>query len=196
MTPPLTLPTVARERLHRRTVTFDGFARSDGLFDIEAHLTDVKDHDFTLLTGVRPAGVPVHDMWIRATIDRAFVIHAIESSTESSPYPGVCHTITPAYRALIGANLIDGFRKRLHDTLGGVQGCTHLTEMLSYLPTAAIQTFAGLRREDSGEVKPFQLDRCHALATRGDTVRRYYPRWYRGGVSAATTSRVTEEERS
>jgi len=193
---PLPLSTVPRERLHRRTVTFDGFARADGLFDIEAHLIDAKDHDFTLLTGVRPAGAPVHDMWIRATIDRNFVIHAIEAATDSAPYPGVCHTIAPAYRKLVGANLVDGFRKRVHDVLGGAKGCTHLTEMLSYLPTAAIQTFAGLRREDSGPGKPFQLDRCHALATTSDNVRRHYPQWYRGGTPVATDSRVTEEERS
>jgi len=180
VTHPLSLPTVPRERLHCRSVTFDGYARKDGLFDIEAHLSDVKDHDFELLTGVRPAGIPVHDMWIRATIDRDFIIRDLEAVTDSMPYPGVCNTIGSAYRKLIGANLVEGFRKRLHDTLGGVKGCTHLTEMLSYLPTAAIQTFSSLRREDEGDEKPFQLDRCHALETTTETVRRYYPKWYRG----------------
>jgi hypothetical protein len=64
-----------------------------------------------------------------------------------------------------------------------VRGCTHITELLGYLPTAAVQTFAGLRkREDEGDAKPFQLDRCHALDTRGDAVRRYYPKWYRGAA--------------
>ena len=176
------MPKVPRERLHCRTVTFDGFARTDGLFDIEAHIVDVKDHDFDLLTGIRPAGIPVHDMWVRVTIDREFVIHAIEAVTDSMPYAGGCDRITPAYGKLVGANLVSGFRKHLHDLLGGVRGCTHITEMLSYLPTAAVQTFAGLQREDEGEGKPFQLDRCHALETTSNTVRRYYPKWYRGAV--------------
>ena len=192
MTHPLSLPTVPRERLHCRAVTFDGYARADGLFDIEAHLSDVKDQDFLLLTGVRPAGIPVHDMWIRATIDRDFTIRDIEAVTDSAPYPGACDTIGPQYRKLIGASLVEGFRKRLHDTLGGIKGCTHLTEMLSYLPTAAIQTFASLRKEDSGDEKPFQLDRCHALETTTENVRRYYPQWYRGH----TVTRTNEEGRS
>lgn len=192
MTHPLSPSAVSRERLHRRSVTFDGYARADGMFDIEAHLTDIKDQDFELLTGIRPAGIPVHDMWIRATIDRDFFIRDIEAVTDRSPYPGVCDTIGPAYRKLIGANLVQNFRMRLHDALGGIKGCTHLTEMLSYLPTAAIQTFSSLRREDSGAVKPFQLDRCHALETTTDNVRRYYPTWYRG--NAAT--RIQEEGRS
>jgi hypothetical protein len=42
--------------------------------------------------------------------------------------------------------------------------------------------FAGLRHEIEGDERPFQLDRCHALETTTDTVRRYYPRWYRGAA--------------
>ncbi len=176
---PLSLPKVPRERLHCRAVTYDGFSRDDGLFDIEAHLADTKDHDYALLTGIRPAGFPVHDMWARITIDDTFTIRDIEVVTEAMPYPGACDRIGPAYRKLVGANLIDGFRKRLHDAMGHTKGCTHITEMLASLPTAAIQMFAGLRREDDGDAKPFQLDRCHALDTTSDTVQRYYPRWYR-----------------
>jgi Protein of unknown function (DUF2889) len=179
---PLSTPTVMRERLHRRTVTYDGYQRADGLFDIEAHLVDSKDEDFELLTGVRPAGEPIHDMWVRVTIDAAYVIHDIEAITDRMPYPDACDRIGPAYRKLIGANLVSGFRKLLHDRLGTVQGCTHLTELLSYLPTAAVQTFAGLRRENEGDQKPFQLDRCHALETTTENVRRYYPKWYRGAA--------------
>jgi len=176
-------PVTSRARLHSRRVTYEGFQRSDGLFDIEGHLTDVKDHDTTLLSGVRAAGEAIHDMWVRVTIDRDFVIRDIEAQTDEMPYPGGCDSITPHYRALIGADLLKGFRKRLHDAMGHVRGCTHLTEMLSSLPTAAVQTFAGLRqREDEGTGKPFQLDRCHALETSSDTVRRYYPRWYRGAA--------------
>ena len=50
-----------------------------------------------------------------------------------------------------------------------------------YLPTAALQTFASDVGDaaDSGH-KPFQLDRCHALESHSEAVRRYYPRWYRG----------------
>ena len=76
----------------------------------------------------------------------------------------------------------------LHDAMGHVRGCTHITDMLGSLPTAAIQTFAGLQREDTGDGKPFQLDRCHALETTSETVRKYYPRWYRNAAEAVTAS--------
>ena len=82
------------------------------------------------------------------------------------PYPGGCETIAPAYKRLVGLSLIKDFRRKTRELLGGVRGCTHLTEMLAGLPTAAIQTFAGEvnGRARDGQ-KPFQLDQCHALET-------------------------------
>ena len=73
--------------------------RDDGLFDVEAHLTDVKDHDLTLLTGVRRRGEPVHDMWVRLTIDRELTIRAMEASMDAVPYPGGCERIEDAYES-------------------------------------------------------------------------------------------------
>ena len=179
---PLSSAAVDRSRLHVRAMTYEGYRRGDDLFDIEGHLTDVKDHDYTLLTGVRRAGEPVHDMWIRLTIGGDYLIRAIEVRTDEMPYPGACDLITPAYDKLVGASLLHGFRRTLQEAMGGVRGCSHLTELLSHAPTAAIQMFAGLRREIEGDERPFQLDRCHALETTTETVRRYYPRWYRGAA--------------
>lgn len=175
-------PPVTRTRLHTRRVVYEGFRRDDGLFDIEGRLTDVKDHDYALLSGVRKAGVPVHDMWVRVTVGKDYVIRAMEACTDFMPYED-CNRIEAAYGKLVGASLLHGFRKTLADVMGGIRGCSHLTELLMHAPTAAIQMFAGLRREiEPGEGKPFQLDRCHALETTGETVRRYYPQWYRGAV--------------
>lgn len=176
-------PAAPRKRLHDRSVRYEGYARDDGLFDIDARLTDVKDQDLVLLTGVRRAGDPVHDMHVRVTIDRTMTIVDLQACMAAVPYPGGCERIEDAYRKLIGANLLQGFRKTLHDTLGGARGCTHLTELLGNVPTAAVQMVASLKsREDEGDAKPFQLDRCHALDTTGAVARRYYPKWYRGAA--------------
>ena len=179
---PLPTPST-RTRLHTRRVSYEGFRRDDGLFDLEGHLTDVKDHDYALLTGLRPAGVAVHDMWARVTLGGDYIIRSIEVRTDGMPYEGACDRIEAAYGKLAGASLLHGFRKTLYDAMGGVRGCSHVTELLAHAPTAAIQMFAGLRREiEPGGDKPFQLDRCHALETTTDTVRRYYPQWYRGAA--------------
>jgi hypothetical protein len=178
---PLPVSEVERELTHTRRVRYEGYKRKDGLWDIEAHLTDVKNHDYALKTGVRRAGQPIHEMWVRITVDRRMKIVDACSSSDAVPYPGGCETISPAYRKLIGLSLVKEFRKNVREALGGVRGCTHITEMLGGLPTAAIQTFAGEvpeEREDGG--KPFQLDQCHALETGSETVKKWYPKWHKG----------------
>jgi hypothetical protein len=180
---PLTPASTARTRLHSRSMDYQCFQRGDDLFDIEGRLTDVKDHDYALLAGVRHAGQPVHDLWARITVARDFVIRDVEVKFDAMPYPGGCERIEAAYGKLVGASLLHGFRRALYDAMGGVEGCSHVTELLAQLPTAAIQMFAGLRREiEPGDARPFQLDRCHALETTTETVRRYYPQWYRGAA--------------
>ena len=85
---------------------------------------------------------------------------------------------------LIGLNLLKGFRQAVKERLSGIAGCTHLTELASVLPTAAIQAFAGDvlptrdgQNEDDQAHAPFQLGRCHALRHDGPAVAQFYPRW-------------------
>jgi hypothetical protein len=82
---PLPAPTVARSLTHTRRLRFEAYRRADGLWDIEAHLTDVKPFDYRLSSGVRPAGAPVHDMWIRLTITRGLEIVDALAVTEAMP---------------------------------------------------------------------------------------------------------------
>jgi len=186
---PLPIPDVERELTHTRRVRYEGYKRSDGLWDIEAHLTDIKNHDFTLQTGVRRAGQPVHGMWVRVTVDRELNVVGAVAVSDEVPYPGGCEAASAEYAKLVGLNLRQGFRRKLHELLGGVRGCTHITEMLGGLPTAAIQTLVGDSREHRREdVKPFQLDHCIALETGSETVRRWYPKWYKSREEAAKKS--------
>src|SRR5213592_891306 len=161
---PLPVSEVERELTHTRRVRYEGYKRADGHWDIEAHLLDTKNHDYQLKTGVRRAGQAIHDMWLRVTIDRSFTIVDAQAAMDAVPYPGGCEKIPPAYRKLIGLNLLRGFRKRVW-------------EMLAGLPTAAIQTYAGEREEEGDDgTKPFQLDQCHALEISSETVKIWYPK--------------------
>jgi hypothetical protein len=101
------------------------------------------------------------------------------------PYVGACDRITPDYAKLKGHNLFRGFRKAVTGLFGDVRGCTHLNELLMQMPSAAVQAFASVRRDNKDDgAKPFQLDRCHALATNSDTVQLHYPKWYRKDAPA------------
>ena len=80
---PLPLTEVERELRHTRRVRFEGYKRADGLWDIEAHLSDIKSHDNPMKTGVRRAGQPIHEMWLRLTIDRHFTVLDAAASSDT-----------------------------------------------------------------------------------------------------------------
>lgn len=179
----MALPAAAPERQlkHTRCIDVQVFARGNGLWEVDAAITDVKTRD----TEFRRAGEPIHDMLLRLVIDEHFNVLEAGSETRGMPYPGACNDHGDAYTKLVGLNLMRGFRYAVHERLGGVAGCTHLTELTQVLPTAVVQAFAGEvinTRGDAADAKqPFQLDRCHALRTDGATVKLHYPRWYRPG---------------
>lgn len=188
------LPTpVSRSLRHTRAIEVQAYAREDGLWDIDAHLTDVKRIDVKLASGLRPAGTPLHDLSLRLTIDRNLTVVDAHAASDAVPYPGYCDNIGPAYKSLVGLSLMKGFRLALKERLGGVLGCTHLTELAQVLPTAALQAYAndviqtrdGDTDDEQLPYKPFQLDRCHALRTDNGAVAKYYPRWFAKADTAA-----------
>ena len=184
----MALPPAAPQRQlkHRRNIHVQVYSRGNGIWEVDAELSDVKTGDAHLAAEVRPAGRPIHDMLLRLLVDEELNVLEAGSQSRAVPYAGHCDDLGDAYARLAGLNLLRGFRRAVRQRLGGVQGCTHLTELCDVLPTAVVQAFAGdvidTRQGDTGGQAPFQIDRCHALRADGPVVRTYYPRWYRGTV--------------
>ena len=178
---PLT-PSEDREPIHHRQIDCRGYRRKDGLWDIEGHLTDVKAYAFTnSFRGEVQPGEPLHDMWLRLTLDDELTVIKAEAATDAGPY-AICPAITPAFAKLEGITMGPGWRRAVQGLLGGVQGCTHLVELLGPLATTAYQTInswnAKRKPERESSRPPRHLNTCHALARDGEVVKEHYPRWY------------------
>ena len=179
---PLPNSAAGRRHLHTRTIRVEGYEREDGLFEIEGFLTDVKHFDVNASHFSRKAGEPVHDMKIRLTLDGEMNIVDAFAVTDGMPYENECDKITPDYREkLKGQKIAAGFRVFLAGLFGKLKGCAHMTELLGSMAPAAIQAMYGQGRAKviDPDKKPFQLDGCHALDTRGPVVAQFYPRWYK-----------------
>ena len=178
-----------RKHVHTRAIDYRGYQRDDGLWDIEAHMTDTKTYSFeNTWRGEVAAGEPLHEMLLRVTIDDEFVIRDVVAVTDNSPFR-MCPDITPAYSSLIGIRMGPGWRKAIRMKVGGVQGCTHLTELLFPMATVAMQTLWPLlskRRQESGEDRqgesrrPGILDTCHAWSSDSPVVKEVAPKYYSG----------------
>lgn len=178
-----------RRHVHTRAIDYRGFEREDGLWDIEAHMTDVKTYSFqNNWRGEVEAGVPLHEMLLRVTIDDSFVIKEVYAATEHSPFQ-MCPDIAPNYQKLVGIRMGPGWRKAIRQQVGGIEGCTHLTELLFPMATVAMQTIWPLLRHrqkkadsDVGDQskRPVVLNTCHAWSTDSEVVKENAPKFYTG----------------
>lgn len=176
-------PPVPREPLHTRRVECRGYRRADGLWDIEGHLVDTKAYPFAnSFRGELAPGEPLHEMWLRLTLDDALQVQDVVAVTAAGPY-AICPAINAAFGQLKGLTIGKGWRREVLARVGGVRGCTHLVELLWPMATAAYQTIYPVlaRERPSAETRPpAHLDTCHALARDGEVVREHHPRWYTG----------------
>jgi hypothetical protein len=141
-------PATSRKLLHLRDVQLRGYEREDGLVDIEARITDVKTYSWSNRFRDAAAGDPLHDMWMRITLDRDMVIHECEASTEAAPYEA-CPNAAPNFARLAGLVIGKGFLRAAMQRVGGVEGCTHLRELLQPLATVAFQTMVSVRNHNA-----------------------------------------------
>ena len=179
---PLTDP-APRKLIHTRQIECKGYQREDGLWDIEAHLVDTKTTVHSRRAGgtERQPGDPIHNMWIRLTIDLDMVVLEAEAFTQDSPYT-YCGNITPNFKRLVGVKIGPGWRKEIRMRLGGTNGCTHLVELLGPLGTTAYQS-TGRARDERNKAhgivkKPMQIGSCHVYKPDSDAVRERWPAFY------------------
>jgi len=192
-------PPAPRQRLHRRIIDCEGYDREDGLWDIEGRLTDTKDYGFeNEWRGWMEPGTPLHDMLVRLTLDDQMTITAVEVSMQGTPF-SICSNIEPDFQKLVGVKIAPGFTLKLNSLVGGIQGCTHVVELIGRMATVAYQTIpAGKQRRESpeaarnaskgppsdGKSRPFQLNGCHAWASNGPLVKKLLPDYYDGPDNA------------
>ncbi|MEO0392828.1 MAG: DUF2889 domain-containing protein [Pseudomonadota bacterium] len=206
-----------REPIHTRRVTCQGYRRADGLWDIEGHLRDTKSYGFdNHERGMINPGDPIHDMWLRLTLDDTMTVKDAVAITEASPY-GLCPSITPRYGSLIGLRIGPGWTRKTRQLFGGINGCTHLTELLGPIATTAFQTiYPYLARQqqkpregaaqpenretsETGEAKgesqsgpkqkpPVLLNTCHAFAAHSPVVKRQWPAFYQEQAPGSAAS--------
>lgn len=179
---------VPRRPIHTRRISFEGFLRDDGLWDIDCQLSDTKSNDIEMRErGVLPAGVPVHLLQVRLTVDDRFTIRAVQTGVVNVPFQE-CHQPADApMQKLVGLTMGPGWRRMIDGAIGGVGGCTHLRELVFNAATAAFQMIPHHRATEAGRKDdtptdgkpPFYMGQCMTWAFDGPVVQRLAPVFYR-----------------
>jgi hypothetical protein len=177
-----------RREVHHRVIDMRAYERHDGLYDVEAHLVDCKPFAFKriLSPAPLPAGEPLHDLWVRLTVDDEYLVRGIEATADVTPY-GLCKEAESTLAALVGERLVSGWSAKVKERLRGAASCTHLMEMMITMATTAIQGIRGVRRQrnPSADIAALPaLDSCYAYARHRDIVKLHWPQHYRAQTPA------------
>lgn len=176
-------PGIEREELHLRRIEMRGYRRVDGLYDIEARLTDTKTESMPRDGGIVPPGGALHDMWLRLVVDENLLVHDALAVTDASPHR-ICPEATAALARVKGLRIVAGWTRAIKERFAGSQGCTHLTELLGPLATTAFQTLTAVRMAQPDKLdrngRPSKIDSCYAYGSQREVVLRKWPAFHDG----------------
>ena len=173
-----------REKLHHRSITCEGFRREDGLWDIEARLTDTKSYAYQNRDrGEVAAGEPVHLMLLRLTLDLDMNIIKVHAAMDYTPFK-MCPGARAAMKKLEGLKIGSGWLRQARERVGRRESCTHLFELLGPLSTTAYQTMHIALEERANKrpqrERPKIIDQCYSLASDSPIVKAEWPAFYTG----------------
>ena len=158
-----------RKLLHNRNINFKGYIKDDNNYEIEAELIDTKNYEFKNYDrGLIKKNEPIHHMKIALVLDENMFVISAKATTISGPY-SICKDANKNFKKIIG--------------------CTHITELLSSLATAAFQTIYPYKSHKKNNKnllnksvpinKPLLLGTCHSFDPKSDVVKRLWPEWYK-----------------
>ena len=171
---------ITREEIHHRRIDMRGFRRSDGLFEVRAHLTDRKTHDFIPPAEGRtvPAKAAVHDIGVTLVFDRDMIVREVSTSMDAFPYR-TCPGGGDSLQALIGLRIGAGWNTEVRKRLPSADTCSHMKELLAPMASAAYQTMtsvlSGLLDARDSAGRPVKIGQCHAYGPSRDLVKTLWP---------------------
>lgn len=183
-----------RRALHRRETTTECWLRDDGLIDIEGRMRDLTPHGTDMVFHQVAAGDAIHDIQLTLTLDQGLTIRQVRARLAVGATP-FCGGIESAYAGLEGLRIGAGFRQQLLQRVGGLQGCTHLTDLAMAIAATAVQAAYALKRDaraagalarPPGE-RPAVLDTCHAWRSDGEAARIVWP-WLQPAAPASVAA--------
>jgi len=111
------------------------------------------------------------------------LIYEAEAVTDALPF-NICPNIIRNFTQLKGIQIKQGWHSSVNQLVVGIQGCTHLVELLNPLTTTAFQTIYPLISQEITSAfpgkRPLLLGSCHAYATDSLVVKRQWTEYYDG----------------
>ncbi len=152
------------EPVHERRLEFRSYPLDDDRIIVEGRLRDDR-----LVPGYHWDGTPmsagvVHNMCVRMLVGgRPPSIMDAEAGMLKVPHE-LCPTTLDSVKRIIGLSIVHGYSEEVHNRLGGVKGCAHLTHLIVTMGAAVIH---GQFAQHTRKLRPIprSLDEMPGLST-------------------------------
>ena len=128
-------------RIHQRVLDMSTYALDDEKVVVEGTLRDERFRPIYELSGQKREEGVVHHMIIRLVVGGLPLrILDAEADMPQVPMP-LCVTTRESVKKIIGLKIKSGFGEKVHKLIGGVEGCAHLTHLLTVMVQEALHGY-------------------------------------------------------
>ena len=134
--------TPAKEnRIHQRVLDMSSYALDDEKIVVEGSLRDERFRPIYELSGQkREAGLST--TWSSAFSSEGLPLRILDAEAEMPHVPlPLCVTTRESVKKIIGLKIKSGFGEKVHKLIGGVDGCAHLTHLLTVMVQEALHGY-------------------------------------------------------
>jgi hypothetical protein len=130
-----------QNRIHQRVLDMSTYALDDDKVMVEGSLRDERFNPVYDLSGRKMEAGVIHHMIIRlVVVGNPLRIFDAEAEMPNIPHP-LCVTTRESVKKIIGLKIKSGFGEKVHKLIGGVQGCAHLTHLLTVMVQEALHGY-------------------------------------------------------
>jgi hypothetical protein len=170
-----------KTHIHSRTISVDTFETGDGTIMVEGKLRDDRLFpSFVFSSGKSMEPGPIHHIIVRLTISLPrLLIEKAEADMRHVP-SDICRELPATVEKLVGLEIKHGFTQKVIDSMGGIQGCLHMNNLIIAMASAAVQgqwAYYSRKRGDSvirmPEFNPsLVVNSCWLWREDGDNIKR------------------------
>ena len=133
--------TAKENRIHQRVLDMSSYALDDDKIVVEGSLRDERFRPVYELSGQKREEGVIHHMVIRLLVG-GVPLRILDAEAEMPHVPlPLCVTTRESVKKIIGLKIKSGFGEKVHKLIGGVQGCAHLTHLLTVMVQEALHGY-------------------------------------------------------
>jgi hypothetical protein len=133
--------TVKENRIHQRVLDMSSYALDDEKIVVEGSLRDERFRPIYELSGQKREEGVIHRMVIRLLVG-GVPLRILDAEAEMPHVPlPLCVTTRESVKKIIGLKIKSGFGEKVHKLIGGVEGCAHLTHLLTVMVQEALHGY-------------------------------------------------------